>query len=120
MRSDASTSDGFMVLLPAGMIVKFSFRNIIVPSGVPGLVSRSTRPLFFSKLKNRDAEGWRRSASTSTTLRPEDIAEIARLTAIVVFPSPGREDVTWMTLGGRSTSDIWIPLRKLRIASLKG
>ena len=39
---------------------------------------------------------------------------------MVDLPSPGREDVTWITLGGRSTSDMWMPLRNVRIASLKG
>ena len=55
-----------------------------------------------------------------TSQNVELAAEIARLIAMVVLPSPGRDDVTWITFGGRSTSDIWIPLRKVRIASLNG
>src|SRR5262249_33745541 len=117
--SDPSTSGGFRLLLPAGMTIKLSFRNI-PPLGVPILVSRSTNPLFLSNLKKREAEGWRRSASTSATFRPEAAAEIARLTATVVLPSLGAAEVMWITLGGWSTSDMWIPLRRVRNASLNG
>ena len=121
MRSDPSISGGFRLLLPAGMTVKLIFMKPSIRGQVsPFRSARSTSPFFCSSLKNRDVEGWRRSASTSATFRPEAAAEIARLTANVVLPSPGRDEVTWITLGGWSTSDMWILLRKVRNASLNG
>ncbi len=56
------------------------------------------RPRYF------ETRGRRRSPSTRTTRCPASASTRARLTAVVVLPSPGTAEVTTRTRGGESTS----------------
>ena len=50
--------------------------------------------------------GLRRSASMSSVLRPDPLKEVASISDVVVFPSPGRAEVTCTTFGDFSISAI--------------
>src|SRR6516225_4446962 len=93
MRSEPRRSGGFKLLDPAGMMANLSFINTITSFNLTAPVKKSTSPLCCSILKKRDVDGWRRSASTKATFCPVEAADIARLTAIVDFPSLGHDDV---------------------------
>src|SRR5438270_5912994 len=82
------------------------------------LDSTSTSPRFLRNPKKLEPEPRRRSQSRNRTFKPETAADTASDNAIVVFPSFGTVDVTWITFGGLSTFAICIPLRSVRTDSL--
>ena len=101
------------------LAVSWSTRAIISPS-VISLESIELKPACASNPKIDRNRGRRISASTITTLAPVWAKLSAVFTAVVVFPSPGRLDVTSNALGARPAVESKTEVRRWRYDSASG
>src|SRR5579872_1860554 len=106
MASEQTSSPGLGTASPAGN----TLRTDVAPTGhsasstLAEPASTSVRERFAVKLNNPATIPRRRSASTRQVLRSRE-SSIARFTAMVVFPSDGKDDVISSTWGGLSGWD---------------
>src|SRR5579859_2737408 len=85
---------------PTAMTVSGSWSNVCKAVPIIELPwMTSTTPFDSCRLNRFDTEELRISRSTRTVRRPAIAAEVANAAATVDLPSPGTDEVTWMTRG---------------------